>query len=76
MATKSKKVRGKQTPKLTIETYKHGMGDHKWQAIYRGKVVAKSEEGYATAALALAAWDRFFDRVTKGNIYLEIDDAG
>lgn len=72
MATK--KVKGKQAGKLTVEAYAFGLNDYVWRAIYRGKVVAKSEEGYRTEKLALAAWDRFFDMVTKGNVYLTLPE--
>lgn len=72
MATK--KVKGKQAPKLRVEAYAFGPNDHVWRAVYRGKVIAQSEEGYRTEKLALAAWDRFFDMVTKGNVYLTLPE--
>lgn len=72
MATK--KVKGKQATKLTVNTLEFGLNDYVWRAVYRGKIVAQSQEGYRSPKLALAAWDRFFDMVTKGNVYLTLPE--
>lgn len=72
MATK--KVQGTHKPKLTVEAYPSSLNDYRWRAVYRGKVVAQSQEDYRSEKLALAAWDRFFDLVTKGNVYITLPE--
>lgn len=72
MATK--KIKGTQVPKIKVQATGTGVGRYIWDVSYRRVVIARSIEDYRTEKLALAAWDRFFDMVTKGNIYLELPE--
>lgn len=58
--------------KLTIKVNEAAIGRYTWVAVSRGATVACGTEDYRTPKLALAAWDRFFDKVTTGDIYLDL----